>query len=130
MTIAVSPLGAPGGQCRPVEAGVARFGRQGVLVPPGPRVQVTEPMAAGVGATSHRRRPAGLPPIADDHDAALDAIVDVLVAAGLVEQSTDEGKPAMRLAERGAQIGRALAMGGEDADPEAVLAALLDANAG
>jgi hypothetical protein len=39
----------------------------------------------------------------------------------------DDGKPAIRLTERGAQVGRALAMPGEDADAEAVLASVLDA---
>ena len=44
----------------------------------------------------------------------------------MVEESTDdEGRPSLRLTARGAQMGRALAMVGDDADT--VLAALLDA---
>jgi hypothetical protein len=63
-----------------------------------------------------------------DHDAELDAIVDMLTEADMVEQYTDDdGKPALRLTDRGAQMGRALAMAGGDADLEAALAALLDA---
>ena len=63
-----------------------------------------------------------------DHDAALDALVDMLTDAGMVEEYTDDdGKPALRLTARGAQVGRALAMAGEDAEPETMLAALLDA---
>jgi len=67
------------------------------------------------------------PPMADDHKADLDAIVDVLEDAGLIEQFTDEAKPTMRGTERGAQMGRALAIAGDGSDPEAVLAALLNA---
>lgn len=39
---------------------------------------VAELRAAGVGATSHRWRPASLPPLADDHGADLDAMVDTV----------------------------------------------------
>jgi hypothetical protein len=54
--------------------------------------------------------------------------VATLSDAGLVEPySDDDGRPSLRLTERGAQVGRALAMAGEDADAGAVLAALLDA---
>lgn len=56
----------------------------------------------------------------------LDAIVTMLEDAGLVEQDVNEdGKPAMRLTSKGAQLGRAMAMAGEDADAEAMLDALL-----
>lgn len=64
-----------------------------------------------------------------DHAAEMDAIVAMLEDAGLIEHHTDDGKPALRLTERGAQVGRAVAMTGDDAEAEAVLAALLDANA-
>ena len=62
------------------------------------------------------------------HEAELDAIVDMLTEAGLIEQYTDDdGKPALRLTDQGAQVGRALAMAGGDADPDVVLGALLAA---
>ena len=68
-------------------------------------------------------------PSMSDHDADLDAIVAMLADAGLVEAYVDEsGQPALRLTERGAQMGRALAMSGEDADLDAVPAVLLNAN--
>ena len=52
-----------------------------------------------------------------DHDAELDAIVAMLSEAGLVDQDTNEdGQEALRLSPRGAQLGRAMAMGGEDAE--------------
>ena len=51
----------------------------------------------------------------------------MLSDAGLVEQYTNEdSKEALRLTPKGAQLGRAMAMSGEDADAEAVLDALLD----
>ena len=51
------------------------------------------------------------------HDAEMDALVTMLEEAGLAERHTDEdGRPALRLTDRGAQVGRALAMGGEAAD--------------
>ena len=63
-----------------------------------------------------------------DHDAELIAIVAMLSEAGLVEQYTNEdGKEALRLTPKGAQLGRAMAIGGEDVDAEAILDALLDA---
>jgi predicted dinucleotide-binding enzyme len=63
-----------------------------------------------------------------DHDAELDALVAMLESASMVEQFTDDdGKPSMRLTQRGAQVGRAMAMAGDDADADAVLTALLDA---
>jgi hypothetical protein len=44
------------------------------------------------------------------------------------EQYVDEdGKPAMRPTPRAVQMGRSLAMAGDDADADAVLDALLDA---
>ena len=63
-----------------------------------------------------------------DPDAELDAIVAMLSEAGLVEQYTNEdGKPALRLTPKGAQLGRAMAVAGDDAEAEVVLDALLDA---
>ena len=121
--------GAPGRPRRPVSAFHGRggvVGQHGVPPPPGPRGDVTEPMAAGVRTKSHPCRPAGLPPMADDHEADLDAIVDILTDAGLIESYIDaDGKPALRLTAQGAQMGRALAMSD---DAETVLAALLDAS--
>lgn len=61
-----------------------------------------------------------------DPDAELDTIVAMLGDAGrIVSYVDDEGQNSMRLTERGAQMGRALAVAGDDA--ESVLAALLDA---
>jgi hypothetical protein len=66
-----------------------------------------------------------------NHDAELDAIVEMFTVTGLLETFTDgDGKPAMRLTARGAQAVRAMAMAGEDADAEAVLNALLDSAEG
>jgi len=58
-----------------------------------------------------------------DHDAELDAILEHLEAAGLVEQYADaDGRPAMRLTSDGERVARQLAM--TDAER---LAALMDA---
>jgi hypothetical protein len=66
-----------------------------------------------------------------DPDAELDRIVAMISEAGLIEAYVNEdGRPALRLTEKGAQMGRALAMAGDDADPEAVLAALLEGRPG
>ena len=63
-----------------------------------------------------------------DPDAELDAIVAMLEEAGLVEQYTNEdGQEALRLTPKGAQLGRARALSGEDVGAEAMLDALLDA---
>ena len=63
-----------------------------------------------------------------DHDAEMDAIVAMLEDAGLIESHTNEdGKAALRLTPRGAQIGGAMAMVGEDADSDEVLDAMLEA---
>ena len=60
-----------------------------------------------------------------DHDAEMDAILELLEGAGLVEQYTDdEGKEAMRLTPDGARVARQMAMSD---DPEAALNSLLDA---
>ncbi len=58
------------------------------------------------------------------HDAETDAIVAELERAGLVESYTNaEGKAAMRLTPKGPQLGRSMALAGdEDA------AVVLDAN--
>jgi len=61
-----------------------------------------------------------------DHDAETDAIVAELEKAGLVETFTnDEGKAAYCLTPKGAQLGRSLALAGDDASADEVLAALL-----
>ena len=60
-------------------------------------------------------------------DAEFDAIVAMLSEAGLIEvYVNDEGREAYRLTPKGAQLGRAMALSGEDADAEAMLDALLD----
>ncbi len=60
------------------------------------------------------------------HDAEMDAIVAELEKTGLVETYVDQdGQEAMRLTAKGAAMGRALAMAGEDVDPDAVLEQLL-----
>jgi hypothetical protein len=59
-----------------------------------------------------------------DHDADLDAVVDMLEAADLAERyTTEDGAQAMRLTPKGAQVARTLAMTGD----ETTLDALLDA---
>ena len=56
----------------------------------------------------------------------LDAILDELEAADLVEQYvTEDGKAAMRLTEQGVRVGRSLALAGVE-DAQTVLDALLD----
>jgi DNA-binding MarR family transcriptional regulator len=63
------------------------------------------------------------------HDAETDAIVAELEKAGLVETFTnDEGKVAYRLTPKGAQLGRSLALAGDE--DAAVLDGLLDAAGG
>ena len=67
-------------------------------------------------------------PMTDDTmtDAGLDAELAELERAGLVEQYTDEeGKAAMRLTEKGPQLGRSMAMAGNE-DAAVVLDALLE----
>ena len=60
-----------------------------------------------------------------DPDAELDAILEQVEAAGLVEQYTDdEGQQAMRLTPDGIRVARQLAMLGEDGQDE-LMAALL-----
>ena len=59
-------------------------------------------------------------------DAELDAILDELEAADLVEQYvTEDGKPAMRLTEQGVRVRRSVALAGDE-DAQVVLDALLD----
>ncbi len=56
-----------------------------------------------------------------------ETIVAMLSEAGLVESYvTEDGADALRLTERGEQVGRALAMAGDD-DANAVFDALLEA---
>ena len=60
-----------------------------------------------------------------DHDAELDALVAMLSEASLVEEDIDvSDRPALRLTATVVQIGRAMAMAGDDADAEAMLDAL------
>lgn len=60
-----------------------------------------------------------------DHDADLDAILEQVDAAGLVEQYVDEdGKPAMRLTPDGERVARQLTMLGEDGQDELIKALL------
>lgn len=60
-------------------------------------------------------------------DAELDAMLDVLEQAGLVESYIDEeGKDAMRLTVEGAKVARQMALSSED-DQGALLAALVEA---
>jgi hypothetical protein len=81
------------------------------------RLRWTLPVRAADGGSL-----AGLP----EHDAELDAIVDMLEAAGLAERYvTEEGSQAMRLWPKGTHVAGSLAM---DTDAgETVLDALLDA---
>jgi hypothetical protein len=59
-----------------------------------------------------------------DHDAELDASLEQVEVAGLVEQYDPRGRPAVRLTPEGVRVGRQLAMLGEDGqDP--LMAALL-----
>ena len=53
--------------------------------------------------------------------------MDMLTEAGMVEEYMHDDKPALRLTARGAQMGRAVAMAGDDVDPEYVLGTLLGA---
>ena len=58
-------------------------------------------------------------------DAELDAVLEQVETAGLVEQYVDEqGQPAMRLTPEGVRVARQLAMLGEDGQ-DALMAALL-----
>jgi hypothetical protein len=61
-----------------------------------------------------------------DHDAELDDIVTMLESAGLLIETTEDGKPALQLTPKGAQVATQMAMGHED-DAAALLDALLDA---
>ena len=63
-----------------------------------------------------------------EHDGELDATVDELAAAGLVETYTDDdGKPAYRLTREGAAVGRQLAMTEGGDERLAIINELLDA---
>jgi hypothetical protein len=62
-----------------------------------------------------------------DPNAELDAILEQVEAAGLVETYTDDdGKEAMRLTPEGERVARQLAMMGEDGQDD-LMAALLEA---
>ena len=62
----------------------------------------------------------------EDHEAELDAIVAMLESAGLLIQAVDEGKPALQLTPKGAQVARQMAMSCEE-DAFAMFTAILDA---
>lgn len=65
----------------------------------------------------------------EDHDAELDALVEQLEAAGLVERyRKPDGKTWYRLTPKGTQVGRSLALDQEAG--EAVFDALLDVTQG
>lgn len=65
-----------------------------------------------------------------DHDAELDAILEQVEAAGLVEQYVDEqGKQAMRLTPDGERVARQLAMTDDDGQT-ALMEALLAEHGG
>lgn len=61
-----------------------------------------------------------------DHAAELDELVVMLESAGLLIQTIDEGKPALQLTPKGAQVARQMAVSSED-DAFAMFSALLDA---
>ena len=50
----------------------------------------------------------------EDHDAELDEIVAILESAGLLRQAIDEGRPALQLTPKGAQVATQMAMWSED----------------
>jgi len=56
----------------------------------------------------------------------LDEIVALLESAGLLIETTEDGKPALQLTAKGARVATQMAMGHED-DAAALLDALLDA---
>jgi predicted transcriptional regulator len=60
-----------------------------------------------------------------DHDAELDEIVAMLESAGLLIETTEDGKPALQLTAKGAQVATQMAMGHEN-DAAALLDALLE----
>ena len=64
--------------------------------------------------------------MAGDHDAELDEIVAMLESAGLLIETTEDGKPALQLTPKGAQVARQMAMSSEE-DAFAMFDALLDA---
>jgi len=59
-----------------------------------------------------------------DHDAELDEIVAMLESAGLLIETTEDGKPALQLTAKGAQVATQMAMSSED-DAAAMFNALL-----
>jgi hypothetical protein len=71
----------------------------------------------------------GDPLAMSDHDAELDAIVALLASAGLLIETTEDGKPALQLTPKGAQVASQMAIGHED-DAFAMFTALLDAAEG
>jgi hypothetical protein len=92
---------------------------------PGRAEKMTKALSAGGTGTNH-----GTPPRhstthyqAEDHAAEMDALVQQLVTAGLLEIFTDDdGDEAMRLTPEGEKVARQLALG---ADEDTLLEALL-----
>jgi hypothetical protein len=62
----------------------------------------------------------------EDHKADLDEMVAMLESAGLLIQTVNEGKPALQLTPKGAQVARQIALSSEDG-AFAIFSALLDA---
>ena len=103
------------------------------------RHRSTRPSCCAARGTPRRRHPdrRGVPveegrgPRAalttEDHEAELDEMVAMLESAGLLIQTTEDGKPALQLTPNGAQVARQLAMSRE-AGQDALLEALLDAS--
>jgi hypothetical protein len=60
----------------------------------------------------------------EDHHAELDEIVAMLGSAGLLIETTEDGKPALQLTLKGAQVATQMAMSSED-DAAAMFNALL-----
>ena len=61
----------------------------------------------------------------EDHAAELDELVAMLSKAGLLIETTEDGKPALQLTPKGAQVATQMEIGHED-DAAALLDALLD----
>ena len=64
--------------------------------------------------------------MSEDHETELDELVEMLESAGLLIETTEDGKPALQLTPKGAQVATQMAMSSED-DVFAMFDALLDA---
>ena len=74
------------------------------------------------GSEVRRRYPLAM---TEDHEAELDELVAMLESVGLLIQTVDEGKPALQLTPKGAQVARQMALSSEDEAFE-MFTALLD----